>query len=61
MGKGAIHLGGATQILFGIMGKRWERDSYANLMSNIINEYWTRTLLEEYVWGEEEVEGGCYW
>ena len=61
MGKGAIHLGGATQILFGIMGKRWERDGYADLMSNIINEYWTRPLLEEHVLGEEEVEGGCYW
>ena len=38
MGKVAIHLGGATQLLFGISGKRWENwKPYRAMM----NEHWT--------------------
>ncbi|MBC3795424.1 hypothetical protein [Spirosoma utsteinense] len=32
-GKQAIHMGGETQIMFGIKGKRWENESY-NTNSN---------------------------
>ncbi|MFW5886749.1 MAG: hypothetical protein ACOCUL_03230, partial [Bacteroidota bacterium] len=40
-GKKAFHIGGSLQLLFGIRGKRWEKDyhhtySYADL----INEHW---------------------
>lgn len=38
-GKVAVHLGGATQILFGIFGKRWESDEQVAAMRN---EFWTR-------------------
>ena len=38
-GKIAIHLGGATQILFGIKGKRW--DNIPGI-SKLYNEYWVR-------------------
>jgi hypothetical protein len=42
--KIAIHLGGATQLLFGIKGKRWDqREFYRNLY----NEYWVRPSKEE--------------
>lgn len=61
MGKGAIHLGGATQILFGIIGKRWEQGEYGKEMSHIINDYWVRPSLEEQVSNGNEIEGGCYW
>ena len=43
-GKQAIHLGGATQLLFGIRGSRWERRSDT---SALMNDYWTRPLPEE--------------
>ena len=62
MGKGAIHLGGATQILFGIVGKRWEScKSYKTKLDQVRNEYWTRPSFMETPDGAEKIEGGCYW
>lgn len=58
MGKVAIHFGGATQLLFGIMGNRWEKDS---VLSEIVNEYWVRPSKEERPRNSEGVEGACYW
>lgn len=56
--KTAIHLGGATQILFGIKGQRWDdREQY----KQIYNEHWTRPLSSETPPKIELVEGGCYW
>lgn len=57
-GKKAIHLGGATQILFGIKGKRWDDH---DVIKNLYNEYWVRPSEEERPLGAEQVEGGCYW
>ena len=54
LGKKAVHMGGATQLLFGIKGKR-----YDNL--GIYNEYWVRPSENEKPKGLEKVEGGCYW
>jgi hypothetical protein len=58
MGKIGIHLGGATQILFGIRGKRW--DNMPDFFK-FFNENWTYPLSEETPAGIEVVEGGCYW
>ena len=60
LGKQAIHMGGATQILFGIIGKRWETE-YKDTVGKLINEYWTRPLDSEKPKGANKVEGGCYW
>ncbi len=60
MGKQAIHLGGATQLLFGIKGARWEQYivyPYANLF----NEYWVRPDEIETPKNAGIVESGCYW
>lgn len=57
-GRQAIHLGGATQILFGIRGKRW--DDNVNI-SKLYNDSWVRPAEEERPLGLERVEGGCYW
>jgi hypothetical protein len=58
MGKKAIHLGGQTQVLFGIKGKRWEdRDFFLNMF----NEHWVRPLPEETPIDHNKVEDGCYW
>lgn len=57
-GHKAIHLGGATQLLFGIRGKRWEdREDYKNLF----NDNWVRPGYSERPSNAEKVEGGCYW
>lgn len=57
-GKIAIHLGGATQLLFGIKGKRWD-----NLpkVSKLYNEHWVRPLEEERPMNNDRIEKGCYW
>jgi hypothetical protein len=43
IGKKAIHLGGATQALFGITGKRWEE----NEVAKFINEHWSTAFSED--------------
>jgi hypothetical protein len=57
-GKIAIHIGGATQILFGIKGKRWDDHE---LISKLYNDYWVRPDMSELVPDAQKVEGGCYW
>ncbi len=58
LGKKAIQLGGATQILFGIKGERWKEHP---IISKLFNEYWISPLPEEKPKGVEKVEDGCYW
>lgn len=60
MGKVAIHLGGATQLMFGILGHRWE-DEYSDFCRDVVNEYWVRPQASEKVSGANQVEGACYW
>jgi hypothetical protein len=59
LGRKAIHLGGATQILFGIKGKRF--DGMPEYAIGLYNEAWTRPLQEERPAAAGKVEGGCYW
>lgn len=68
-GKKAFHFGGATQILFGIIGSRWEipnqhvdilgPDSYRSLF----NEHWVRPGEQERPKNYKLVGdgGACYW
>jgi len=58
LGKKAIHLGGATQILFGIKGKRWEE---INDFKKLFNKYWIRPFDNEKPSEYKKVENGCYW
>ncbi len=58
LGKKAVHLGGATQILFGIRGKRWDEMPF---FQKLYNEYWVRPLPSEVPPEHQRVEGGCYW
>jgi hypothetical protein len=58
MGRQAIHLGGSTQMLFGVRGKRWdEREDCASIM----DETWIRPAEDERPAGADRVESGCYW
>lgn len=59
MGKGAIQTCGSTQMLFGVLGKRWIADK--KLMGEVVNEYWIRPSTEEKPLNYNKVEGGCYW
>lgn len=69
MGKKAIHMGGATQLLFGIKGKRWENPSYGvkewglpeGLYTTMFNKFWIKPGKEGRPQNAEKVEGACYW
>jgi Uncharacterized NAD(FAD)-dependent dehydrogenases len=60
LGKQAIHLGGVTQILFGIKGRRWERE-YADSIAKLFNEHWSRPLGSETPANISKIDKGCYW
>ena len=69
-GKQALHMGGGTQLLFGIKGRRWEENytwTYKTPIKldlnykDLYNEYWVRPLESETPQNTKRVEGGCYW
>lgn len=57
-GKKVIHLGGVTQALFGIKGKRWVESRVDKIP---FNDYWVYPRKEETPKDASQVEGGCYW
>jgi hypothetical protein len=57
-GKTVIHLGGATQLLFGVSGARWRENP---AFDRIINDAWKPPLESERPPGWEKIEKGCYW
>lgn len=65
-GKQAVHMGGVLQILFGIMGKRWDGTRTGGEIhirediAKYYNEYWTYPL-EERPKEASKVEYGPYW
>jgi hypothetical protein len=63
LGKKAIHMGGVTQILFGIIGRRWERPIPGGYppLNRFFNDNWTRPLPQETPSGFEGIDGGAYW
>lgn len=58
IGKQAIHMAGATQILFGIQGRRWDKHP---IISKLYNENWIRPNTSEKPEKANQVEGGSYW
>jgi hypothetical protein len=57
LGKICLVLGGATQVLFGIKGRRWE----SHELSRFWNSEWVGPSIEETPAGANQVEKGCYW
>lgn len=58
LGKQAVHMGGATQLLFGIIGNRWiDRPE----VSKLFNEYWKRPYPYETPKDAVKIENACYW
>lgn len=68
-GKQGLHIGGALQLFFGIIGKRWEDPNYGvtqwgiekDFYVNLINEHWIRPDENEKPSTANNVEGACYW
>jgi hypothetical protein len=58
MGKAGIHLGGSTQILFGVKGQRWRE---IKEFQSFFNEHWTDPLESEKPENRKICENGCYW
>lgn len=58
LGKKAIHLGGATQMLFGVYGQRW---AIHPDFQDLINEYWVKPTPNEKPKNASKVENACYW
>jgi len=58
MQKTSIHMGGATQLLFGIKGNRWNNHDF---ISQLFNEHWISPSTEETPKGHKNVEDSCYW
>ncbi len=57
-GHVAIQMSGATQLLFGIRGKRWDDHP---VISGLYNDAWVRPAETEGIAHREAVEGGSYW
>ena len=72
IGKQAVHIAGGTQLLFGILGKRWT-EQYQGFWHYrpgidisldyrpLFNEYWVSPSQNERPKYSEKVEGSCYW
>jgi len=64
LGKVGIHLGGGTQLLFGIRGGRWDGrvgTSWEGEQFYATSEYWRHPLASDIPRLAALVEGACYW
>lgn len=61
MNKIAIHLGGSTQLLFGIIGNRWETQWPQFRELNLVNDNWSRPLKEETPIWSRGYDKNSYW
>jgi hypothetical protein len=57
-GRIGIHMGGPTQVLFGIRGRRWDNDPF---FQRAMNEFWVRPSTDETPTDTWRIENGCYW
>ena len=58
MGRKAVHLGGVTQVLFGIKGGRFDASSR---YTELYNDLWVRPADSERPLNFRQHEGGAYW
>ncbi|MCR5233018.1 MAG: hypothetical protein K6E53_03825 [Lachnospiraceae bacterium] len=57
-GKQAVHMGGSTQLLFGIKGKRWDNNPNIN---KFYNDNWIRPDAAIKPADDRNLDDGCYW
>lgn len=58
LGKQAIHMGGSTQVLFGVAGARWDKST---AIGQMMNTHWVAPSGDERPENVKLVERGCYW
>ncbi|ALH22924.1 hypothetical protein ceV_018 [Chrysochromulina ericina virus CeV-01B] len=61
MNKSAIYIGGGLQLLFGVMGKRWESNPLWHKIIRENNSKFIRPSNNEILKKNHLVEEGCYW
>ncbi|MCR5421144.1 MAG: hypothetical protein K6E98_09065 [Lachnospiraceae bacterium] len=57
-GRKAVHMGGATQLLFGIKGQRWDNNPNIN---RYYNDHWIRPDEKLRPKDDKNLDDGCYW
>jgi hypothetical protein len=60
-GRQAVHLGGITQVLFGIHGKRWDEDKNHRFLQQYDSDAWVRIDSGNRPKDAAKIENGCYW
>ena len=61
LNKSAIYVGGGLQLLFGVMGQRWENTEMWKKIISENNCSFIKPSGNEIIKHKEIVEGGCYW
>ena len=60
LNKSAIYVGGGLQLLFGVMGSRWDNDFWNELIKKH-NIKFIRPSGNEICNNLQTIENGCYW
>jgi glycerol-3-phosphate dehydrogenase len=60
-GRQAVHMGGTTQILFGIRGRRWDDDKNHSFLNQYYSDAWVRVGEKDRPKNAKAVEDACYW
>jgi len=61
MNKSAIYIGGGLQLLFGVMGKRWEDDPMWKKIMKESDSIFIRPSGDEILKNNQMIENACYW
>lgn len=57
-GASVVYVGGALQLFFGVIGKRWFSNKE---VMRLVNPHWVRPVKEDQPTAYQKVERGCYW
>ena len=61
LNKSAIYIGGGLQLLFGVMGSRWENFDYWKKVISENNTQFIKPSGNEIIQNKNIIEKGCYW
>lgn len=61
LNKQAIYIGGGIQLMFGVMGRRWENNEFWRNIIETHDSKFIKPSSEETCENHEKIEGGCYW
>lgn len=60
LNKSSIYIGGAIQLLFGVMGSRWSNNSLVKSKLNNFTDF-IEPVEEDRINNYQSIENGCYW